>query len=447
MTKLRWSVKLPLLILLCYIVVLLFNNLGLIGDLQKEQENLGELETSSVKQVQFWAISSEDNHNDVLIKQIVSDFNAQNDSIHINLVLNSDKYFHKINSTNIATQTNPDISIMFNSQAIQFGDRGFLFSPTSLTYDITSNKFDFISNVLTQETLYKQYVGIPLSIENYILLVRKDIFEKYSLKVPSNLNELLDALRVIRLHNMAGIALPNEGYLSYRTLLYFILVNGGALYREDGNIQLSSDKNSEIYNFIRTLSEERLISSFKPQQSITDVTSLFIKGEVAAVLTTPEMIKYIYENTSKDFVKNMGILSLKGFDNAFYSSGPMFTQVLCVYKNSARKQEAQVFANWLCKEYSNRWPQNNDSAIPALITGYTGTYISEEFYEKIFEEILPSSTCPTYPSQVSTNEIILEGSDVLNSFMQELLTSDADLTGLIAEYQNEIDILSVKLNR
>ena len=246
---------------------------------------------------------------------------------------------------------------------------------------------------------------------------------------------------------MVGIALPNEGYLSYRTLLYFILVNGGMLYRDDGSIQLSSDKNIEVYEFLNTLSREGLINNYKPQQSITDVTNQFIKGEAAAVLTTPEMIKYIYEKTSKDFVKNMEILSLRSFDDTFYSSGPIFTQVLCVYKNSARKPEAQIFAEWLCREYSNRWPQNNDSAIPALTTGYNGTYISGEFNEKIFEEILLNSTYPTYPNPLSTNEIILEGTDVLNGFMQGLLTPDSDFSSLIPEYQNEINILAEKFNR
>ena len=86
--------------------------------------------------------------------------------------------------------------------------------------------------------MYEQCFGIPMSFESFVLLINKQIFDKNNIKVPENLDEFLDAMRRISSGGTAGVALPNKGYLSSRTLTYFLLVNGGSLFEPTGDINL-----------------------------------------------------------------------------------------------------------------------------------------------------------------------------------------------------------------
>jgi len=440
------TIKTILSIAVAFFIMFICKGGELVNDKTENKENPDAVNNPAIIELEFWGISSEDNQNEEQILQLVNKFNSEYNPIHVNLNMQSDGYFYKIFSAAMASQTNPDVSIMFCSQAVQFFDRGFLFSLDNVVQNLVKDGHDFYPQVLGQSNLYKQYIGIPLSIENYVLLVRKDVFNKKGLKIPENMSELLEALRRVSSHNMAGIALPGKGYLSSRSLLYFVLINGGAIFDQNGNIQLSSEKNNEVYKFFNTLAAENLIYNEKSQISLNDVSNLFVRGEAAAILTTPTALKGIYDETGKDFIENIEILSLRGFDDTFYCSGPVYTELLSVFKNSQRKEEALIFAEWFCKNYSELWSQEKAVEIPSMIMEHDAAILNEKFTNMVFQEAIPNTRYPSYPNTNSVNYIAMEGTDVLNSFMNELQKS-ADLNGLIVKYQSEFDEWSQKFNR
>ena len=395
--------------------------------------------------IEFWGISSEDNSNEEMLQQLVNKYNAQADGVHVNLEMKSDRYFYKIFSTAIATQNNPDVSILFCSQAAQFWDKGFLYSLDDAIGQIADEE-QFYDKMLVQTSLYKQQFGIPVSFDNYVLLVNKNILNDKGVQIPGNLSEFLDVMQRVSSDDMAGIALPNKGYLASRALMYFILVNGGSLFDQPDQISLAGKENEEIYDFIRTLYEDKLIYDKKTQLSIKDVSDLFSNGETAAVLTSLTELRRIFENTDKEFIKNVEIVTLRGFDDVFHSSGPIFLDVLCVYKNSQHKEKAQLFAKWLCKEYASMWEQDKGNKIPAIVTKNDYAVLNERFTQAYFNDILPNAVFPSYPETNSINYIILEGTDVLNNFLYDV-ASDADMEELILKYQQELDDWVERFNR
>lgn len=396
--------------------------------------------------IEFWGISSEDNKNEEILEQLVNKFNTQNSKIHVNLDMKSNAYFYKIYSAAMASQTNPDVGMMFCSQAAQFCDRGFLFTLDNIVKDIAANGKEFYPNVLEQANLYKQYFGIPMSFQNFVLIVRKDILKENGLAVPQNMTELLKDLRSLSRKDLAGIAIPNKGYLSARSLLYFILVNGSSIFDITGNYQLLSDKNFQVYDFIHTLSKENLVYNKKSQLSINDLTNVFIKGEAAFILTTPTTLYEIYNKTNKEFIDNVEIVSLKGFDDIFYSSGPVFTQVLSVFKNSQHKDEAQVFVEWFSNNYSELWRDYQYDEVPAIKMNNGGTILNEKFTTDVFQSIIPSSRFPSYPVANSVNYIATEGTDIMNDFVIEISGSD-DIKATAEKYQGLMRDWSQRFNR
>jgi multiple sugar transport system substrate-binding protein len=396
--------------------------------------------------LEFWGISSEDNKNEEILEQLVNKFNTQNNKIHVNLDMKNDGYFYKIYSAAMASQTNPDVGMMFCSQAAQFCDRGFLFALDNTVNSLKKRGKVFYPGVLEQVNLYKQYFGIPISIQNFVLLVRKDILNKARLNIPKNMAELLETLEKLSQKDQAGIALPSKGYLSTRTLLYFLLVNGGTLFDGTGDFQLSSTKNNEVYSFFNKIYKENLVYNKKSQLGINDVVNLFTRGDVAFILTTPTTLKDIYSETNKDFINNIDIISLKGFDNLFYSSGPVFNEVLTVFKNSQHKDEAQVFVEWLCENYSELWPEYQYDEIPAIIENQKTSILNERFTKRVFQELIPETKYPSYPVSSSVNYIVTEGTDVISSFIHDLSTSN-EISGTVRKYQDIVNNWSERFNR
>jgi ABC-type glycerol-3-phosphate transport system substrate-binding protein len=403
-------------------------------------------EVSDTIKLEFWGISSEDNKNEEILEQLVNKFNTQNSKIHVNLDMKSNGYFYKIYSAAMASQTNPDVGMMFCSQAAQFCDRGFLFALDNIIKDIYYRGQRFYPNVHEQANLYKQYFGVPVSIQNMVLLARKDILREKGLSLPQNLTELLQDIRSLSNKERAGIALANKGYLSGRSMLYFILVNGGSIFDSGGSFKLGGEKNLQVYDFFHTLSKENLIYNKKSQLSVNDMTNVFTRGEAAFILTTPTTLDEIYNKTNKDFIDNVEILNLKGFDNIYYSSGPVYTQVLSVFKNSQHKEEAQVFVEWLSENYSELWPDYQYDEIPAINIYNRNSILNEKFTKEVFQSIIPSSRFPYYPAANSVNYIAIEGTDIINDFLLEISNSE-DINAAVEKYQSIVRDWSVRFNR
>ncbi len=418
------------------------------GSLLHNDTNLSAQVDADVKDpiiIEFWGISSEDNNNEEMLQQLVNIYNAQSETVHVNLQMKSDTYFYKIFSTAIATQGNPDVSILSCSQAVQFWDKGFLFSLDDVIGQIAAGE-QFYDKMLVQTSLYKQQFGIPMSFDNYVLLLNKDVFNDKGVRIPENLSELVRALKRVSSDDMAGIALPNKGYLASRALIYFILVNGGSMFEQAGEITLAGKENEEIYDFFHTLYAEELIYDKKTKLSTKDVSDLFSNGEAAAILTSSTELRRIFENTDKEFIKDVEIVTLRGFDDVFHSSGPIFLDVLCVYKNSQHKEEAQLFAKWLCEEYAHMWEQDKGNMIPAIVTQNEYAVLNERFTQKYFDDIYPNAVFPSYPETNSINYIILEGTDVLNNFLFDV-ASDPDMEELMREYQQQMNEWVERFNR
>lgn len=402
-------------------------------------------EQHSVQEISFWGLSSEDNQNEEILQQLVAKYNAQSDTVKVNLEMKSDRYFYKIFSNAIATQNNPDVSMLFCSQAAQYWDKGFLFSLDSTIGEI-SEKEQYFPRMLEQTRMYEQCFGIPMSFESFVLLINKQIFDKNNIKVPENLDEFLDAMRRISSGGTAGVALPNKGYLSSRTLTYFLLVNGGSLFEPTGDINLLNKKNSEVYDFLNTLFDEGLVYNEKSQLGIQDVTNLFSSGEVAAVLTSPTKLRGIFEDTDKSFIQDVEILTLRGFDDIMHSSGPIFLDVVCVFKNSQHKGKAQDFAAWLCEEYARQWEQGNGGKMPAIVVQNDSAMLNERLTQKYYGEILNNGSYPTYPKENSVNYIILEGTNLINNFLADIAL-DIELEEVVIKYQEQLDEWVKRFNR
>ena len=71
-------------------------------------------------------IVHEDNQNEEILQQLVAKYNAQSDTVKVNLEMKSDRYFYKIFSTQLRLRTILTLAC-FCSQA-QYWDKGFLFS-------------------------------------------------------------------------------------------------------------------------------------------------------------------------------------------------------------------------------------------------------------------------------------------------------------------------------
>src|SRR5574341_1452251 len=88
----------------------------------------------------------------------------------------------------------------------------FLKDPSLTAPDYNWN--DFLEKTREAMTIEGKLVGPPIQVENVALMYRKDIFQKYNVKVPTSLDELEAAAKALNGRPMADDGQPGFGFVA-----------------------------------------------------------------------------------------------------------------------------------------------------------------------------------------------------------------------------------------
>jgi multiple sugar transport system substrate-binding protein len=89
---------------------------------------------------------------------------------------------------------------------------GFLKDPSLTSPDYDWN--DFLEKTRDAMTIEGRLIGPPIQVENLILMYRKDIFQKYNVKVPTTVDELEAAAKALNGKPMTNDGVPGYGIVS-----------------------------------------------------------------------------------------------------------------------------------------------------------------------------------------------------------------------------------------
>ena len=144
--------------------------------------------------------------------QVISEFQKQNPNIKVNVIsaLNDD-YKQKVNVL-LGNNNPPDI---FFSWVGEYGEKFIRDGKALDITDYVNKDADWSKQIINSQfkafSVDNKVYGVPLYMDSKVFFYNKDIFDKLNLKAPTNWSEFMNALKVIKEHNMTPIMFGNKG--------------------------------------------------------------------------------------------------------------------------------------------------------------------------------------------------------------------------------------------
>jgi multiple sugar transport system substrate-binding protein len=223
----------------------------------------------------------------------------------------------------------------------------------------------------TQKVIAGQLINnIVWSAQAQLLHIRKDLFQRYNVKVPTTLEELEEAAKKLTIDEnrdgtpeVYGFLSRGSGRAITASFATYLWNHGGSWFRRDANGKKISNINSkEAIDAFAYYG--RLIRTYAPPEAVNNNISannaLFAAGKVA-MLSDLNYWTALFENPSESQVvgKTTTILVPRGPAGS-YPNLP--TTSLAISQYSKKKPIAYMFIMWMTQKHIMQLGQNN--AVP-----------------------------------------------------------------------------------
>jgi multiple sugar transport system substrate-binding protein len=167
------------------------------------------------------------------VRGAVARFNAERDDIEIELEIRdwATQRESLISSTIIGA--GPDIIRCHHKYSVEFGELGGLL-PLETFDDWPEVKARIFPNVLEHVKYDGKHYGVPVTMLPFVLAVNTSIMERYGLDVPTTWEQMLEAGRVLKEHDLQAFTMPAGLNLdtAYR-FLPLLYGAGGRVFNDD----------------------------------------------------------------------------------------------------------------------------------------------------------------------------------------------------------------------
>jgi len=230
--------------------------------------------------------------------------------------------------------------------------------------------------------------GLPYGAETSVLAYRKDIFDKHSLKIPTNYIELRDLLH--RLHGDLSIpALTSRGQAGHQAVHAWLLhLNplGGAVFDDDWRPIFNNAAGVEALEFLQDVVKTgpKGIAGYGQGE----MNTAFLQGMTAMYLDSTLISGLVNDPAKSKIVGKVGYaLHPEGSRRSSQSGG----LGLCIANNAANPEAAFLLAQWLTSK-----PQDKKVTLAGGVPTRNSTLADAQLLKKypeftIFKEALKYS--------------------------------------------------------
>jgi ABC-type glycerol-3-phosphate transport system substrate-binding protein len=178
-----------------------------------------------------------------IVKGMLADFNKEYPNVNVQIeTIVYDQIKDKIVASFQAPTPTYDLAIIDNPWMGDFARAGFLQPLDDRIAATPGYNFEDFAKPLRDigEVDGKTY-GIPFYNYGLGLIVRKDLYAKAGLAVPSTLDELAAAAAKLNTSTTAGIAMqPQRGYKAFEEWGNYLFAAGGSIYGTDGKVHINT---------------------------------------------------------------------------------------------------------------------------------------------------------------------------------------------------------------
>lgn len=282
--------------------------------------------------------------------------------------------------------------------------------------------------------------AVPVSASGGVLMYRKDIFDKLSLKYPQNTSDVMDAAKVIK-NKMKGEIVPFIGRGDSSSASFGSSV--GWAYAYGAKILKSNNEaNANSAEMKRAMKDwVSLMKDYGPKDAATMTWStmgqMFVKGGAAMNFDMSGFPSYYMNPEVSKVAKNVGVTLLKGPSNNYAQW--MYGEGLGISKYSPNKEAAWLFLQWRTSLQTAKKEINdglrNDIPINTIFNSevYKNKTTGDEF-AKILPHVLSSVDTSYWPN-------IAKFDKLAQTFQQQIslaISGDKNVNEALDQAQKDI---------
>jgi len=240
---------------------------------------------------------------------------------------------------------------------------------------------DFFAGPMKGSSMDGQQIGIVINAEASLLSYRKDLFDRFKVKVPETMQELEQAAKFftgkeVDGKKMVGITLRGKGAAATSQWVDFLYSFGGSWTNAQGKSNLASPESIAAFKFYGDL-----LRNYGPQGGTmlhwAESTSIFMEGK-AAMIFDANVFKSLYENPKES--KVAGKVGYTTIPAGPAGKVPHVSNWSLAISGTSRPERQK--AAWLFIQ----WAANKENVLGALLAGVpagrTSAWNSKEYKSK-----------------------------------------------------------------
>jgi multiple sugar transport system substrate-binding protein len=223
---------------------------------------------------------------------------------------------------------------------------------------------DFFAGPMKGSSMDGQQIGIVINAESSLLSYRKDLFERFKVKVPDTMQELEEAAKFftgkeVDGKKMVGITLRGKGAAATSQWVGFLYSFGGSWTNAEGKSNLASPESIAAFKFYGDL-----LRNYGPQGGTmlhwSESTSIFMEGK-AAMIFDANVFKSLYENPKESKVAGkVGYTTIPAGPAGKVPHVSNWSLAISGTSTPERQKAAWLFV---------QWATNKENVLGALMAG------------------------------------------------------------------------------
>lgn len=223
---------------------------------------------------------------------------------------------------------------------------------------------DFFAGPMKGSSMDGKQIGIVINAEASLLSYRKDLFERFKVKVPETMQELEEAAKFftgkeVDGKKMVGITLRGKGAAATSQWVDFLYSFGGSWTNAQGKSNLASPESIAAFKFYGDL-----LRNYGPQGGTmlhwSESTSIFMEGK-AAMIFDANVFKSLYENPKESKVAGkVGYTTIPAGPAGKVPHVSNWSLAISGTSTPERQKAAWLFV---------QWATNKENVLSALMAG------------------------------------------------------------------------------
>lgn len=341
----------------------------------------------------------------------------------------------------VASGTGPAISTGASFQPFFFLEQGAV-SPANGAIELLEQegKADFLPGILEAMNTDQGYAGIPWGLDLRVFWYRESILREIGAEPPTTWPELLDVGKRLREIDKVGLGLAagTDTTDAQKTIVSLMISNGGGIFDENAEPDLTSDANVETLEFVLELVREGIIDPRSVSYNSDNLDSDWASDRIAMGFHQTGLDRVLAGEAASDVVVASPLVSPNGTTGSLY-----YINAIMLYADTPDAGSGDAFAAWYAAQTDAFWADGVMIDLPVTERVAALPVVMENpNVVKAIEEWQPvGQTIAARSPQAFGALNSVDGGRAMASFVQRVVQGESEALPLLERLQEDIQEL------